>query len=334
MGSYNLKIGIIVSFFISALASVPRIVRVEIPDYEAIIENTIYTFGLAFFCWILHHFFITTRFSNQIVDIPWIKSILTILLGVLFALLYHRLTSYFMRSSPLLLENLNQEKKITMLLFRGLIISGFQFFVVYYMHMLGETQWRKIENEKLKKENLQARLDSLKQQISPHFLFNTLNTLSALTKEEKVKEYTAQLSQVYRYVLQVKENDLVRAEEELDFVRAYFYILHERFEDALKMDIDVNEEFKKAFVPPLSIQMLVENALKHNTVSTAKPLHIEIYSNGKYVTIRNNYQFKQTFEIPSGHGLHNIQERYQLLANREIVIEKDEHYFSVKLPLL
>lgn len=332
---YNAGIGAIVSLFIALLASVPRILKGDAMDYEGIVINVAYTFGIAIMCWITHHFFINTKLPSKLADTPRVKYPLSIAFGVLISMLYHALASEFTDTLPVLSDRLNPVRTIPILIFRGLLVSGFLFFVVYYLNLLSVTQQSKIENERLKNENVQARLNSLKQQISPHFLFNTLNTLSTLTREIKVKEYIAEISNVYRYLLQYKENDLVTVAEELKFIESYLYILHERFEEGLQVKITIQDKTMKTTLPPLALQALVENAVKHNILSVSKPLRLEITENERFIIVTNNFQPKQSLASESSHsGLNNINERYRLLTNKEIVIEKTEQYFIVKLPIL
>ncbi len=332
---YNLVVGVIVSLFISLLASVPRILKADDADYEGLLTNLVYSFSLSLCCWVLHHFVIYSRVPLSWADSPWVKYPFSIISGIVFSVLFHDFVSAFIQTSPLLLENVNQDRKLVTLGFRGLIISGFLFFVAYYLVLSDATQKSKIENEKLKKENVQARLESLKQQVSPHFLFNTLNTLSTLTKEAKVKEYIAEISNVYRYLLPYKENDMVTVQQELQFIESYLYILRERFEDGLLVRITISDEACKSLLPPLSLQTLVENAVKHNILSSSKPLRIEINDDNEFIVVKNNLQPKQSLGYDSSRsGLNNIHERYRLLVNKEIIIEKTEDYFTVKLPIL
>ncbi|MCZ8214886.1 MAG: histidine kinase [Cyclobacteriaceae bacterium] len=333
---YNLVLGVIVSLFISLLASVPRVLKADEADYKSLAINAFYTFSLTIFCWLFHQFTIHSRIKWRWADTPWLKYTLSICIGISFSIFYHDFfVSIFAKASPMLLENVAQERRLITLGFRGLIISGFLFLVVYYLNLSEITQKSKIENEKLKKENMQARLESLKQQISPHFLFNTLNTLSTLTKETKVKEYISEISNVYRYLLQYKENDMVTVGEELQFIESYLYILRERFEVGLQVSITISEGTRQTLLPPLALQVLVENAVKHNIVSASRPLSIEIKNENNFIIVKNNLQQKQSLGNESSRsGLNNIQERYTLLANKEIVIEKTVTDFIVKLPVL
>lgn len=333
MRKYNIRIGLILSVFTAILGSIPRLIRFETQDYESIAGNILYTFCYSMLCWVSHHYFIKARFQVGILKISWVKSAFSILLCISISLVYNQLIAPPL-NSQIVVDYFDTNPKISMLLFRGTLVSGFLFFVVYYLHVLTVTQQSMIENERLKKENLQARLDSLRQQISPHFLFNTLSTMSSMTNETKVKEFISELSNVYRYLLQVRESDLVSVQEEIAFVESFLYILNERFENALKIKIDIADEVRQSRLPPLALQMLVENALKHNVASSVKPLFLEILSSNGFLVVRNNYQPKQSREPASGHGLPNIRERYLLLANVSIEIEHGENYFSVKLPIL
>lgn len=332
---YNLKVGAIVCLFLSLLISISKAIRSDYIDYRDILLSISYTFGMAFLCWVIHSFFISAKLPWKAVDTRTLKFSLSIVTGVLVAINYYGIVSHFIAMSHLPNEFQAPIKKSYMLLFRGSIISGFVFFAVYYLNLITVTQRSRIENEQLKKQNLQARLNSLKQQISPHFLFNTLNTLSSLTKEPRVKDYIAEISNVYRYLLQYKENDLVTVAEELKFVESYLYILNERFEQGLQVNINISETIMKTSLPPLALQTLVENAIKHNIISAGKPLHLKIINDDKSIIVSNNLQLKQSLPSESSNsGLNNINERYQLLTNRAIVIERTEHDFIVKLPVL
>jgi sensor histidine kinase YesM len=196
--------------------------------------------------------------------------------------------------------------------------------------------WRKsiINAERLEKENIAARYESLKAQINPHFLFNTLNTLTNVVYEDqdKAAKFIKQLSEVYRYVLDTRDKEVVDLAEELKFLHAYLYLQQIRFGDRLKLDIDLNGVNSK--VAPLVLQMLIENAIKHNIVSQENPLHIRVYRENDFIVVENNLQRKMVFEEDStGLGLENICRRYEFLDRRPVqIIQNDK--FIVKLPLL
>lgn len=181
-----------------------------------------------------------------------------------------------------------------------------------------------------------ASFETLKNQLDPHFLFNSLNVLSSLIEEnpKKAQEFTVALSKIYRYVLDQKDKNLISVEEELNFAKLYVSLLKMRFEDAIiinfQTDIDIND-FR---IVPLSLQLLLENAIKHNIISDKKPLLIEIYQEENYLVVQNSLQKKQTFEKSTGIGLQNIIQRYNLVSNLEINIQQTDEHYIVKLPLI
>ncbi|KAA5537588.1 histidine kinase [Paenimyroides baculatum] len=181
-----------------------------------------------------------------------------------------------------------------------------------------------------------ASFETLKNQLDPHFLFNSLNVLSSLIEEnpKKAQEFTVALSKIYRYVLDQKDKNLISVEEELNFAKLYVSLLKMRFEDAIiinfQTDIDIND-FR---IVPLSLQLLLENTIKHNIISDQKPLRIDIFKEENYLVVQNSYQKKQTFEKSTGIGLQNIIQRYNLVSNLEINIQQTDKHYIVKLPLI
>jgi sensor histidine kinase YesM len=197
--------------------------------------------------------------------------------------------------------------------------------------------WRKtqIDAEKLQKENMAARYESLKNQVNPHFLFNSFNALSNLVYEDPDKAVTfiKQLSEVYRYVLDTRDREVVTIDEELRFLQSYIFLQRIRFGEKLIVDIQLSGLAGK--IAPLALQMLVENAIKHNIVSEDDPLTVSIYSSGEYIAVENNLQRKQQPGEPSsGIGLENICKRYAFLSDKKVEIIEDEKRFLVKLPSL
>lgn len=193
------------------------------------------------------------------------------------------------------------------------------------------------ETQELRKENLQSQLDSLKNQVNPHFLFNSLNTLSSLIDEDKAKAvlFVDELSRVYRYLLQNNDSDLTSLENELQFAKAYFFLLQTRFGEGVKMDLNIGSECYSRNIPPLTLQILIENAVKHNQVSSVKPLRIQVYTDGaRNLCVENNLQ-KKILNVPSNKmGLANISAKYKLLNHPEVVIHESPELFRVVLPLI
>ncbi|NNC69654.1 MAG: histidine kinase [Flavobacteriaceae bacterium] len=181
-----------------------------------------------------------------------------------------------------------------------------------------------------------AQFDALKNQLDPHFLFNSLNVLTSLIDEDpnNAQKFTTSLSKVYRYVLEQKNKDLVTVEDELNFARTYMSLLKNRFEDSIIFEIPDNVSNPDAKVVPLSLQLLLENAVKHNTVAANKPLHIKIYETENSLVVENNLQPKQVVKKSSGVGLANIVQRYALLTKREMTIEETSKKFRVSIPML
>lgn len=192
-----------------------------------------------------------------------------------------------------------------------------------------------LENEALKQAHLLAEHETLKQQVSPHFLFNSLNTLRSLTKHDPQQAiaFIGELASVYRYLLQHQDKPVVSVGEELDFVRSYLYLLQIRFGEAIQTAIEVPASALTQPMPPNTLQLLVENAVKHNTVSTKRPLHISIGVEGNYLAVQNNLQVKAEPTASSRLGLSNISRRYLLLTGKDIIIQQDPACFRVLLPI-
>ena len=189
----------------------------------------------------------------------------------------------------------------------------------------------------LQKENLQSQFDVLKQQVNPHFLFNSLNVLTSLIKLEPdlAEKFSEHLSKVYRYVLENKDNELVDLNTELVFLDAYIFLLNIRFVNKLHVNINIPDSKRSYQVIPLAMQLLIENAIKHNIMSKSNPLQIDIFiDNRNFLNIVNNLQERPSQIVSTGVGLKNIQNRYLLLNNTEPVFEKTKTHFIAKVPLV
>lgn len=205
---------------------------------------------------------------------------------------------------------------------------------VHFFRQWGHTH---LEAERLKQENLRAQNTMLKQQLSPHFLFNSLSTLSGLITEdqEQANSFVQKLSDVYRYVLQSIDKTTVNLRTEIKAVEAYVFLHQTRLGDNLKVNIDISEESKDTFIAPLTLQILLENAIKHNVISGTKPLTIEITDlDGKFVVVKNNIQKKISIESSDHVGLQNIINRYRFLANSPVEIKETSSEFIVTVPLI
>jgi hypothetical protein len=207
-----------------------------------------------------------------------------------------------------------------------LITSAFLFFV----------NWKKsvIMQEQLKREQLALQYETLKNQVNPHFLFNSLNSITSLIKKDPDKAilFVKKLSEVFRYVLKQKDNEISSIDEELIFLESYIFLEKIRFGENLNVYIDVKE--KKQYIIPLSLQMLVENAIKHNVISKEFPLTISIYSkNENYIAVTNN--LKRKHSINTGKiGLKNIKSRFEFFTSNPLIISENESNFTVEIPVI
>jgi LytS/YehU family sensor histidine kinase len=202
-------------------------------------------------------------------------------------------------------------------------------------------QWlaEKRASEELRRAKLEMQLSSLKNQVQPHFLFNSLNTLQALVKANenpKAMQFIGDLAQVYRYLLQSNEHPLISLEDELAFTHAYLNLLKTRFDEGLRLDVAIDPAYRSYRLPPLTLQLLVENAVKHNIVSASRPLTIRIHSNGNHtLVIENNVQRRPRSDVASDKkGLLTISQKYRLLGQPDVDIYETEQTFTVKVPLV
>lgn len=224
---------------------------------------------------------------------------------------------------------------------RGTIISEYVIFVlmasiIYAISFFKAWREETKESERVKREALALQYKVLQDQINPHFLFNSLNILGSLMDIDisKAKEFNRELSMFYRDVLHFKDMDIISLKEEIDFVQKYIYLQQIRFGEALQVDIIANEKIDGEVIP-LSLQALVENAIKHNEISKANPLKIVIAISDEYeLLVENNLQPKKLLEETSKTGLKNLAGRYEYLTGKEMTINKNGDYFRVSLPLI
>lgn len=199
-------------------------------------------------------------------------------------------------------------------------------------------KWRKseAEAEKLHRLHTQAQLENLKAQVNPHFLFNSLNTLSSLIVEDenRARQFVRQLSAVYRYILENRENDLVPLDNEIKLFDAYVYLCETRFEENFRVHQEWPTKPNDWLIPPMTLQILVENAIKHNAISKQKPLDLWVMTEGDKLLVGNTNQPKRQLEDSTGIGLANLKERYKQLANSTIQVDSNSTEFVVTLPLI
>lgn len=205
----------------------------------------------------------------------------------------------------------------------------------YIIYLVQRQQRIVVENEELRTESLLHQYESLRNQLNPHMLFNSLNTLQSLIRESPARalDYTQELSRVLRYTLQDYDVPCVTLAEEMKFAEAYMFLMKMRYEDNLIFNIDVDERVSGMQLPPMSVQLLIENAVKHNEISNRNPLTISICTEGDMLVVCNRIQAKRQSSAGPGIGLDNLAKRYRLLWQKEIQISAEEGMFCVKLPL-
>jgi two-component system LytT family sensor kinase len=232
--------------------------------------------------------------------------------------------------------------------FKGYLVYNHLFAIIFslgiaaFFHARGfMLNWKaSVRQESTKQEIVAktetAKFESLKNQLDPHFLFNSLNVLTSLIGENpsQAEKFTTKLSKVYRYVLEQRNKDLVPVSEELQFAKTYMQLLEMRFEEAVKFNIPESISNDELKIVPLSLQLLLENAVKHNVVSSTKPLTINIYEENKSLIIENNINAKEAIGKSTKVGLQNIVDRYGLITQRGVSIENNNKIFKVSLPLL
>jgi len=278
---------------------------------------------------------------NPVLDkiITWDKSPLArlsleivtgILIGLIVVVFFRLIIEFFIGTGFILLIDELIISLITIMFIILLNLIGFAYMLL--------NNWRisVVQLERTKKESAEFQFEMLKSQINPHFLFNSLNTLSSLIYEDKDKasSFIRKLSEVYRRVLDTRSKYLVSLQEELDFIDSYIYLLKIRFDQKLDLKIDINEDYRERLVAPMTLQLLIENAVKHNIVSEKKPLNINIFIEDGALAVANKLQKKITEEKGSAVGLKNIISRYALVTEMKVRFTENEDEFKVLVPLI
>jgi sensor histidine kinase YesM len=194
----------------------------------------------------------------------------------------------------------------------------------------------KMDNEMLLKTNAETRYEVLKNQVNPHFLFNSFNTLNSLIQnnQDKAVDYVNNMSDVFRYVLESNKKEWVTVDEEVRFLKAYIQMLKGRFGEKLQFEIEIAPDFLQFLLPPMAMQILVENAVKHNVISQKQPLRIRVFTGGPLLTVSNTIQEKKIKEPSTGLGLFNLNQRCKYLSGNELVVKRTERDFLVTIPLM
>lgn len=296
---------------IGILASIPKFLRLHIATWEMLIDVSV-AGCYSLFVWYYNLYYLPRnrkyRFARSLFLGIGVMTILVLIHQFIFP-------HYSMPSMMLMFQ------------FRGLIIN----FTIYLFLFLLYQQY---QNRQISMELLEAQFDLLKQQVNPHFIFNSLNTLKSMVdlQDPQASDFIVKLSEFYRASLDKKQAALIPMTTELHTLHAYVFLLQARFEDGLQLDINVSAE--GLLIPPFTLQMLVENCIKHNIVSLDEPLHIRIFMTGEHIVVENNLQLKRASGASTHTGLSNINKRYQHLGKGRIEHVSTATHFIVKLPLI
>ena len=297
--------------------------------YYCLYGMTLTVVNSAFFDY-LNHVVVWVKYEKYRLYIGAIGSVLLTMVAIFFI---RMLISVGLKNEPVA-AFIEAEKfqYYIVSLFITMLIS----LVFHTVYFYKKNQENKVKEQRIIAGTASAKFESLKSQIDPHFLFNSLNVLSSLIEEnpENAQKFTSSLSKIYRYVLEQKDKELVSVAEELSFAKTYMNLLKMRFENSLFYEVgDVagDSDFK---VVPLSLQLLLENTVKHNVVSEERPLHIKIYIENGSLVVENNLQKKEDLGGGNGIGLQNIIDRYRIVTKRKVVVFESEDRFCFKIPIL
>ena len=273
--------------------------------------------------------------------LPWeVSPARRVILQAFFSLVYSASTIYillvFYNYVLCKVPESKSDAMVSASLIIGVLVTLVLVTVQVSVHFFNRLKISLVEIEMHKKESLQAQLENLRNQINPHFLFNNLSVLSSLVykDQDKAVDFIDQLSKVYRYVLENKEKELVDLKSELKFIESYCFLLKIRFGENIKFNFKVSTTESELFIAPMALQLLIENAIKHNEISEEMPLEVKIYIDGKYLIISNRIQLRKGFVESSKTGLKNIIARYGYFTKQSVIISDNDGDFTVKIPLL
>lgn len=320
----------VITIFISLLLFLP----IDIITYGNSVMNNIGRYFLVNIPLLFVIIFFYTLCVFYFNDTFWSKKIfLRIIIELLYAIIVMSVLQFILQN--LLMTKVNPKEFILITVKNKYFFTTFleSIFIMLLMEIIFLYN-KKVENE-LEKEKF--KYIQLKNQLNPHFLFNSLNILSAMGYTQTPKEiatYTSKLADVYRYILSNDEKNIISLKEELKFIYQYVDILNARFSDNLILNITINKDDEEKNILLMTLQLLVENAVKHNIVSKKDPLIINIYSEQEYIVVSNNINKREIPYASTGIGLKNLNERYNIIANKNIIIINKDNNFTVKSPLI
>lgn len=317
------------SIFLGVLSSVPQIAERHF-NLAAAAVNAAITALFALLMWYFN-IFMLSRQSNQLGKqrISYSRLLISLSFGlvVMFGLAWVQ---------QLILSHINFGPVMLMVEVRGILINLIFYMFLHLVRQNYENQSVNMELERISNDNLGAQYESLKQQVNPHFLFNSLNTLKAMveTGDEEAVNFILKLSNFYRYTLESRKLDLIHVSEEMEILQAYLFLQKARFDAGFTFTSTLDEKALNTLIPPFTLQLLAENCIKHNVVSLERPLHIRIYEENEKIVVENPIQLRTGENNSLGVGLKNINLRYSHLHGKKIDIVNGQHIFQIKLPFI
>ncbi len=315
------------SVFLGILSSVPQLASHQFDWKEALVNSGI-TAAFSVIMWYINIYMLNrTKKRRQHISYSRLLLILAFGMVIMFGLAWIQ---------QLILSHINFGPVMLMVEVRGILINLVCYMFLNLLQHNYTGQQIQLELEKVKSDNLGAQYELLKQQINPHFLFNSLNTLKLMaeTGDEETVDFIVKLSDFYRFTLESRKLDLISVQEEMKIVDAYLFLQKARFGEGIIFTNLLENETGSTLIPPFTLQLLVENCIKHNIVSQSKPLSIKIYIADDHIVMENPIQRKINPEDSLGVGLDNIRMRYKHLLEKDIIIHSDEKIFQIKLPLI
>lgn len=316
------------SIFIGLLSSVPQVAALHFNAAEAAVNAGI-TATFALVMWYFNIFMLSRQPAKPKQSISYSRLFKSLLFGmvVMLALAWVQ---------QLILSHINFGPVMLMVEVRGILINLVFYMFLHLVQQNYENQTVNMELERTRSDNLSAQYELLKQQVNPHFLFNSLNTLKAMveTGDRDAVDFILKLSNFYRFTLESRKLDLIHVREEMEIVKAYLFLQTARFEGGFTFQNDLSEVTLNTLIPPFTLQLLVENCIKHNIVSLEKPLEIRLFNEEDKIVMANRIRLKTGENNSLGVGLKNIQLRYGHLLGRQIEILNDGVSFQIKLPVI
>ena len=317
------------SLFMGILASIPKILQLHVTLIELAADASIaFLFSLATWYFNIYGLpkFSSIQVTNRFFNLRLFYSIFFGLVLMLILVGIHQLS----------FPKYHFQSMILMYQFRGILINLTIYMFLYFLYQTYRNHQIELELERVKADHLTAQYESLKQQVNPHFLFNSLNTLKSMVEieDKHSAEFILNLSDFYRFTLEKRKQDVIPLAEELSILHAYMFLLSARFEEGINFEDQLPDSYSTSLIPPFTLQLLVENCIKHNIVSLEQPLTISLYIKQDMLCVQNNLQLKMNPDPSLKMGLENINQRYQHLTNKAIAIEENSGSFTVKLPLI